>query len=450
MSNSLSPKDVLLKPACRSRGGVHPPHNKRAAEFPTQHMPLPATITIPMRQHIGVPCTPLVKPGDRVQIGQKIGDSDKPLCAPIHASVSGTVTAVGPMKSYNGTAVDTIVITPDGQQTDDPHLQPITVETAADLVKAARECGLVGLGGAGFPTYIKLTPDANQRIDTLIINAAECEPYITSDYRACMEDAPLIMQGIYTLLHTLQVDRVIIGVEDNKPKAIEQLVHMACDRQDLNNQVRVMKLPSHYPHGAEKILVQVATGRRVPMGKLPVSVGCAVMNITSVAVLQHYINTGMPLTRRRITVDGPAVKTPKNLWVPIGTSIRDVLTCVELTAPPAKIIMGGPMMGIAQLTPDTPVIKQNNAILVFDKTHDLSAQTQGPCIRCGRCAAACPMALMPTLIERFAKINDVENLRRVGVGVCMECGSCAFSCPAHRPLVQYMRLAKEIERKGRA
>ena len=185
------------------------------------------------------------------------------------------------------------------------------------------------------------------------------------------------------------------------------------------------------------------------MGGLPAHVGCAVMNITSVAVLQHYIDTGMPLTRRRITIDGPAVKEPVNLWIPVGTPISHVMEQVEFKAQPTKILMGGPMMGVAQVNVHTPVVKQNNAILFFDKKHDLTDKKQGPCIRCGRCASACPMSLMPTLIERFAKINDVESLRRVGVGVCMECGSCAYSCPANRPLVQYMRLAKEIERKER-
>ncbi len=443
----LQEKDVLIKPVCRAKGGVHPPHNKRSAEKETRYLPLAEKLFIPMVQHIGAPCTPLVQPGDTVYVGQPIGDNTQGLCAPIHSSVSGVVEQVLPMPSYNGRTVDTVVIVPDGKQTDDPNLHPVTVKTADDLVRAARDCGLVGLGGAGFPTYVKLTPVADQPIDTLIINGAECEPHITSDYRACMEDTPLILQGITTLLNALCVKQVIIGVEDNKPKAIARLVEAI--RKTDDPRIKVMKLPSHYPHGAEKVLVQVTTGRRVPPGKLPTSVGCSVMNVTSVAVLQHYINTGMPLTRRRLTVDGPAVKTPMNLWVPVGTPISHLMEHIEWKDTPTKILMGGPMMGVAQIDAATPVVKQNNAILFFDKKNDLSDKVQGPCIRCGRCASACPMSLMPTLIERFAKINDVANLRRVGVGVCMECGSCAFSCPANRPLVQYMRLAKEIERKER-
>jgi len=450
MSRSKTELPILMKPACRARGGVHPMHNKFAAEHPTVKIPLPERVYIPMRQHIGAPCIPTVSVGDQVYIGTKIGDSDAPVSAPIHSSVSGIVEAIQPMAGMGGAVTDTVIIRLDEEQRDDPNLRPVTVQTAEELVQAARDCGLVGLGGAGFPTHIKLKPSPDQPIDTLIINAAECEPYITSDYRACMEDGELILQGILTLLNTLQVKQVIIGVENNKPKAIEKLVELAETLHDPENRIRVMKLPSHYPHGAEKVLVQVATGRRIAMGKLPASVGCAVMNISGVAVLQHYINTGMPLTRRRVTVDGWAVKTPKNLWIPIGMLLEDILPHVQLCAQPHKIILGGPMMGQAQYTTHLPVVKQTNAILLFDKDNDLSETIQSPCIRCGKCATACPMSLMPTLIERFAKTNDIENLRRVGVGVCMECGSCAFNCPAHRPLVQYMRLAKEIERKGRA
>ncbi len=443
----MQQNQILIKPVCRAKGGIHPPHNKTSANCPAKKIPLAPEIFIPMRQHIGVPCTPVVKAGDSVTVGQKIGETPTDFSAAIHSSVSGTVKEVKMLPCYNGQLTETVVIIPDGEQTDCPNLKPVTVNNIEELIAAAKECGLVGLGGAGFPTHIKLTPNENTPIDTLLINAAECEPHITSDYRACMEDGALILQGIQTLLRVMKVEKVIIGMEDNKPKAIENLVSLI--EQSGETRVFVMKLPSHYPHGAEKILVQVATGRKVPMGKLPAHVGCAVMNVTSVAVLQHYINTGMPLTRRRITIDGPAVKDPVNLWIPVGTPISHVMEQIEFKAQPTKILMGGPMMGVAQVSVHTPVVKQNNAILFFDKKHDLTDKKQGPCIRCGRCASACPMSLMPTLIERFAKINDVESLRRVEVGVCMECGSCAYSCPANRPLVQYMRLAKEIERKER-
>lgn len=438
---------ILIKPVCRAKGGIHPPHNKKSANCPAKKIPLAQEYFVPMRQHIGAPCTPIVKAGDLVTIGQKIGEPQGNFSAAIHAGVSGTVKEVKMLPCYNGELTETVVIVPNEEQTDCPDLQPVKVNTIEDLIAAAKNCGMVGLGGAGFPTHIKLTPNENTPIDTLLINAAECEPHITSDYRACMEDGDLIIRGIQTLLRVMKVEKVIIGIEDNKPKAIEALVSLI--EQSGESRIFVMKLPSHYPHGAEKILVQVATGRKVPMGGLPAHVGCAVMNITSVAVLQHYIDTGMPLTRRRITIDGPAVKEPVNLWIPVGTPISHVMEQVEFKAQPTKILMGGPMMGVAQVNVHTPVVKQNNAILFFDKKHDLTDKKQGPCIRCGRCASACPMSLMPTLIERFAKINDVESLRRVGVGVCMECGSCAYSCPANRPLVQYMRLAKEIERKER-
>ncbi len=447
MSKTLTPRQVLMKPVCRAKGGIHPPHSKRAAEQPTRSIPLPSKVFIPLKQHIGVSCSPLVKIGDKVYVGSKIGDSDAPLSVPVHSSVSGTVEEIRLVEAPGG-LVDAVVIVPDGNQTPDPEIKPIAVSTPLQLVQAARDCGLVGLGGAGFPTHIKLSPNPDQPIDTLIINAAECEPHITSDYRTCIEEPDLIMQGIFTLLAVLQPQQIILAIEDNKPKAIEVLVKIACHKQDAQNRVRVMKLPSHYPHGAEKTLVQVTTGRKIPPGKLPSAVGCSVMNVSGVAALQHYLNTGMPLTARRITVDGPAVKTPENLWVPIGTPISHLLAQVKITTP-SKILMGGPMMGVAQLSTEAAIIKQNNAILVFDRKNDLTDHPQTPCIRCGRCASACPMSLMPTLIERYAKINNIDALRRVGVTVCMECGSCAYSCPAHRPLVQYMRLAKEIERKGR-
>ncbi|MBR4867911.1 MAG: electron transport complex subunit RsxC [Clostridia bacterium] len=436
-----------MKPVCRAKGGVHPPHNKFTAVCETVNLPLPKTVTIPLAQHIGAPCLPLVQVGDSVFVGTLLADRTDALCAPIHSSVSGVVTAIEPTVCMGGRIADAVVIETDGKQIPDPSLTPRKVTNANDLVAAARACGLVGLGGAGFPTHIKLKPSKDQPIDVILINAAECEPYITSDDRACIEDTALIVRGIYTLLDALSPKRVIVGIERNKPKAIDALLKEMELHPD--PRMKVMPLPAHYPHGAEKVLVQVATGRRVPAGKIPSAVGCSVLNVSSLAVLQTFIETGMPLTTRRITVDGPAVETPTNLRVPIGTWVADILAFTGLKEEPAKVVAGGPMMGAAQIATTVPVTKQTNAILVFDKKNDLSEHHQSPCIRCGRCATACPMSLMPTLIERFAKINDVPSLQRVGVGVCMECGSCAYSCPAHRPLVQYMRLAKEIERKGR-
>ncbi len=324
----MQENQILIKPVCRAKGGIHPPHNKKSANCPAKKIPLAQEFFIPMRQHIGAPCTPIVKAGDTITVGQKIGEAPSDFSAPIHSGVSGTVKEVKMLPCYNGQLTETVVIVPDEVQTDCPNLKPVPVNTPKDLIAAAKECGLVGLGGAGFPTHIKLTPNENTPIDTLLINAAECEPHITSDYRACMEDGDLIIQGIQTLLRVLGVEKVIIGIEDNKPKAIENLVSLI--EKSGETRIFVMKLPSHYPHGAEKILVQVATGRKVPMGKLPAHVGCAVMNITSVAVLQHYINTGMPLTRRRITIDGPAVKDPVNLWIPVGTPISHIMEHISL------------------------------------------------------------------------------------------------------------------------
>lgn len=440
----------VMKPVYRPRGGAKVPHKKFTAEQQTVVMPPPEQVFIPMQQHIGAPCKPMVRPGDKVSLGQVIGDTDKFVSAPIHASVSGTVSAITEIQMPGGNMVETVVIDSDGQMTPSPEVSPYTVETVEDLLQAAKVSGLVGLGGAGFPTHVKLKPNPDRPIDTIIINAAECEPFITADYRECMENTDMIMNGVYLLLDILKPERIIIAVEDNKPAAIEKLLAIADSDRDTEHRVHVMKLRSRYPQGAEKVLVLSATGRKIPMGKLPSDVGCAVMNVTSVAALWRFISTGMPLVTKRVTVDGPDMKQhAKNVLVPIGTPVEKV---IEFAGGPdgeiSKALMGGPMMGLALADGSIPVMKQTNAIIVFNKEKDIAGFKEGPCIRCGRCASACPMSLMPTLIERYAKIKDVESLTRIGVGVCMECGSCAFNCPAHRPLVQYMRLAKEIQRNG--
>ncbi len=438
-----------LPPASRTHGGAKVPHFKNTADFKTVIMPPPERVYIAMQQHIGAPCEPLVKKGDHVDVGQIIGDSDKYVSAPIHSSVSGTVEAFTEIILPSGAKVNTVVIASDGQMTPYAELTPHPVTSRDELVKASRDCGLVGLGGAGFPTHVKLKSSPDKPIDTLIINAAECEPYITVDYRECMEEPEHLLDSIQILLDFMAVHRIIIAIEDNKPEAIKLLTKIAAEN-DEEDRIKVMKLHSRYPQGAEKILVQATTGRKIPMGALPSDVGCAVMNITSVATLGRYIKTGMPLVSKRITVDGSGINEPKNVIVPIGTMISDVVEfCGGYKGEPAKILMGGPMMGFALCNDTLPILKQNNAVLIFDEKDARVNVEESACIRCGRCAAACPMSLMPTLIERYAKIKDTARLSKIGVGICMECGSCAYSCPANRPLVQYMRLAKQLEREAR-
>ena len=439
--------DGVLKAVKKVRGGVKVAHHKNTSEMEIVRIPTPSKVTIPMQQHIGAPCEPVVKVGDEVAVGQLIGDTDKFVSAPIHASVSGKVIAVGDVKLPNGVMSKAVTIESDGEMRLWEGIEPPKVETREDLIKAVRASGLVGLGGAGFPTHVKLNFPADKNIDTLVINAAECEPYITVDYRECIENSWDILSSVYILKDLLGFKKVVIAVEDNKPEAFRVLKNIADHKEDIDDSVKLMTLESKYPQGAEKMMVQSATGRRVPPGKLPADVGCVVMNIASVAFIARYLKTGKPLVSRSLTVDGSAIAEPKNVRVPVGTNISDIIDfCGGFKTEPAKIITGGPMMGLAIVGTDLPVLKQNNAILAFSKD-DAVLKPETDCIRCGRCAIACPMSLMPTNIVKAAKAKDPETLNQLGVMVCMECGSCAFACPAGKPLVQHMRLAKAILRE---
>ena len=426
-------------------GGANVPHHKNTSRLPSVTMPAPKQVVIPMQQHAGAPCTPLVKKGDHVYRGQKIGDSSAFISAPIHASVSGTVSAIQQVMLPGGQVCDAIVIDSDGFMESSPDLTPPIVSNTAEFTAAIRESGLVGLGGAGFPAHVKLNIPPNKKIDTIIINAAECEPYVTSDHREAIESPRAVLEGIYALKSILNINRVIIAVEDNKPDVIEALKKIADNTDhDPNNEVRILPLKSKYPQGAEKVLIKSCTNREVPPGKLPADVGCLVMNITSVAFLANYLKTGMPLVSKRITVSGPAIASPKNVIVPIGTRISDLIDfCGGYALPPKKLLMGGPMMGLAITDDQLPVLKQNNAILAFGEK-DAVLPKPTACIRCGRCVAGCPMNLVPTMLEKYAEQKDLEGLEAYGAMACMECGTCAFNCPAGRRLVQAIRLGKGL------
>lgn len=438
----------VLKAVVKVRGGVKVDHQKNTAETEVVRIPEPQKVVLPMQQHIGAPCTPTVKVGDTVAIGQVIGDSDKFVSAPIHASVSGKVSAIGNVKLPNGAVVQGVTIESDGERRLYDGIEPPKADTKEEFLKAIRASGLVGLGGAGFPTHVKLNVPPDKNVDTLVINAAECEPYITVDYRECIDNSWDILSGIHIIKDMLGIENVIIAVENNKPKAFEVLKRIADSDNYSGDHTKLMSLESRYPQGAEKMMVQSATGRKVPPGKLPADVGCIVMNVASVAFVARYIKTGKPLVSRSLTVDGSAIAEPKNVRVPIGTSIADIIDfCGGFKEEPRKIITGGPMMGLSITGTDLPVIKNNNAILAFTEK-DAKLMQEGDCIRCGRCAAACPMSLVPTLIERYTKAGDTNALKKIGVNVCMECGSCAYSCPAKKPLVQTMRAAKAFLREA--
>ena len=428
----------------RTHGGTAVPHHKHTAKCESLIMPPPGEVVISMQQHVGAPCVPTVKRGDSVTVGQKIGDSTAFVSAPIHASVSGTVKAIEKVLMPSGMYADAVVIASDGKMTPCPDVRPPVVNNHEDLLKAVRESGLVGLGGAGFPAHVKLNIPEGKTVDTLIVNVAECEPYLTADNREALENSWSVLSGVYAVKELLDVHRVLIAVEDNKPEVIETLRKIAdSPERDPNDEVRVLPLKARYPQGAEKVLIQSCTGRKVPMGKLPADVGCVVMNVTSIAFLADYLKTGMPLVRKRLTVDGNAVNDPKNVIVPIGTRIRDILAFVGVTKQPDKVLMGGPMMGTAVPSLDVPILKQNNGLTCFSgKAAHLPHATA--CIRCGRCVAGCPMNLMPTNLETFSNAGDVDGLLAYDVMDCMECGTCAYNCPAGRPLVQSIRMGKGL------
>ncbi len=428
---------MLFKKA-RFKGGANVPHYKNTAEVETVKMDVPAKVVIPMLQHIGAPCTPVVSKGEKVKVGQVIGTSDKFVSAPIHSSVSGVVKNIAPMLYPGGTQVMSVEIETDGEQEISEEIKPPVISNREEFISAIRQSGLVGLGGAGFPTHVKLSFPPDKNVDTLIINGAECEPYITSDYREIMENSWHIMCGIEILMEYMNFKKVFIGIEDNKPEAIKILSDMA----DNHDNIEVVKLKTRYPQGAEKMLIYALTGKKVPPGKLPLDVGVVVMNVNSVSFISEYVKTGMPLIKRRVTVDGPAVARPSNVEVLIGTQLSDVFQfCGGFRSEPAKVLMGGPMMGISQYSLETSVVKHTNALLAFDPG-TAKLPPESPCIRCGRCVDACPMNLVPLAINQYTVKGRFDELERYNVNDCIECGCCSYVCPAKRHLVQSIRLAK--------
>lgn len=425
--------------AKRVRGGIHTSHDKNTQFMPVRRLDPPERVTIPMQQCIGAPCTPTVNVGDKVKVGQKIGDSDKFVSAPVHASVSGAVTFIGNIRLATGAVCQAVTIESDGLMEQYEGIKPPEVSDRADFLKAVRESGAVGLGGAGFPTHVKLSTD--KPIDTLIVNAAECEPYITVDYREAVDNSWDVLSGVFAIKDIMNIPHVVIAVEDNKPEAIRILTSIASKSPDVD----IMHLKTKYPQGAEKMAVYSVTGRKVPAGGLPADVGCIVMNIATVAFLARYLKTGKPLVSRSLTFDGTAVKNPQNVRVPIGTSIEYIIErCGGFKTDARKVLFGGPMMGVSIFELSGPVCKQNNAVLAFSKADE---KKEYPCINCGRCISACPMNLEPVLLRRAISAKNTESINKLGVSACMECGCCAYTCPSGLPLVQYMRLGKQYLRE---
>lgn len=418
--------------------GIHLSHNKSTKKCATVDFPLPKSVVIPMSQHMGTPCDCLVKKGDAVTVGQKIGDTEAFMSAPIHSSVSGIVTDIIDFLTTNGSTCKAVVIETDGLQTICPDVKPPIFTDRQSFIAAIRESGITGLGGAGFPTHVKLSFDASKTpIDTLVINGAECEPYITSDYRELVECTDDIVSGILLVQEQLGIPQCKICIENNKADAIELMKKKTADIKS----IEIVALPSEYPQGAEKVIVYAATGRIIAEGELPSTQGIMVMNVSTVSQIYRYTKDGMPLVTRRITVDGDAVKKNKgNYRTPIGTRVSQIMEHCGAEEV-KKIIYGGPMMGICLYDTDQPIIKSTNAILAFRNAR-VSETTA--CIRCGRCVRACPVNLMPLMLEKAYAARDIDELKRLKVTLCINCGCCSYVCPAHRPLAEVNQLAKTL------
>ena len=422
-------------------GGVHPRDCKSyTCDLPVQPFPAPDTVVVSMSQHIGVPCEPLVKKNDSVKKGQKIGDNAG-LCVPIHAPVSGTVKAVEARPHSSGVTVMSVVIENDHQYTLCEDIQPRTQAevdalTPEELIGIIREAGIVGMGGASFPAHVKLSGGIG-KVDTIIVNAGECEPYITADDRLCREYPKELISGIQIIMKVLNLPTAHIGIEDNKPKAIQALRANVTD-----SGIVVDVLPAKYPQGAEKQIIQALTGRQVPSGGLPVAVGCAVFNAATCKAIHDAVYGGMPLIERIVTVSGDILMAPKNLLVPIGTSYNDLIEACGLAQNPYKVLSGGPMMGIAQFDLSVPTIKACNAVTILGKKNRYTVENPH-CIRCGKCIDVCPMNLMPVLMYKALYSNEIEEMNAVHLMDCCECGCCAYNCPAGVPLVLAFRSGKQ-------
>lgn len=426
--------------------GIHVPHRKNTLKTPVAHIDPPKTVTIPMEMHIGKPAIPTVKVGDLVKVGTKIGEANGYISSPIYSSVSGKVAKLIDYMPASGITTTAVVIESDGEMAVDEAVAPPVVNSREDLIAAIKESGIVGLGGAGFPTYVKFDVDP-ERIEYLIVNGAECEPYVTSDTVTMHTREDDMAYALEVLNRYLGIKKVLIGIENNKKGAIRHMKAMAAAVTACT--VEVKALPSQYPQGGEKVLVYSLTGRQIPTNKLPIDVGCVVINCTTLAAIGAYLKSGMPLVEKCVTVDGGAVKNPQNVITPIGVSFEDLFTfCGGLKEQPAKLIYGGPMMGITTPTADAMVLKNTNAVLALTKKEAWLPKTTA-CIRCGACINTCPFRLAPAAIAKAYDKKDVDALRELSVESCMECGCCSFVCPSNRPLVQKNKLSKQLLREAK-
>ncbi len=423
------------------RGGVHPPEEKITSQKPIQELPLLKKVVIPLSQHTGAPAEPAVKVGDRVKTGQKIGEAQGPISSNIHASISGKVVDISDHPHPLGPPSLAITIESDGRDEHHPsikHNNDYFRLHPNEIREIVREAGIVGLGGAAFPTHVKLSPPEDKWIDTVILNGCECEPYLTCDHRLMIEKTYEIIQGLKIIAKTLEVTSCYIGIERNKRDAIRAM------REEIRNEanMEVVALKTKYPQGSEKQLIKAILNREVPSGGLPLDVGVVVQNVGTALAISEAVKKGSPLIERVVTVTGKGIKNPANLRVRIGTLFQDVIDyCGGFRGRPGKMIMGGPLMGFAQYTTSIPVIKGTTGILVLpeEETEEIREKS---CIRCSRCVDVCPVDISPNLIAKYASKDRFDWAREYGALDCMECGICAYVCPAKIPLVQLIKYAK--------
>jgi electron transport complex protein RnfC len=424
-------------------GGIHPPENKFSAGQAIRNAELPKVVSIPVAQHIGTPSIPVVAKGDKVMVGQLIAKSGGFVSANIHSPVSGTVAKLDKIPDSMGYPKQAIIINVEGDEWLETIDRSETLVRECDLDGAAivqkiNECGIVGLGGATFPTHVKLVPPKGMKAEYLLINGVECEPYLTSDHRLMLEKSDEILVGTSLLMKALNVDKAMIGIENNKPDAISLLKEISSQYKG----IQVVPLKVKYPQGGEKQLIKAATGREVPSGALPIAVGCVVSNVGSAFAVYEAVQKNKPLFERVVTITGKSVPNPANLKVRIGTSVSELIAAIGgLPEDTGKVISGGPMMGKALANVDVPVTKGTSGILMIPGKEARRDEIK-PCIRCSRCVTACPMGLEPYLLMTVAEKNLLERAEAERIMDCIECGSCSYTCPSSRPLLDYIRFGK--------
>ncbi len=428
------------------KGGIHPPHKKSSTEKKdTISAEEPKVVYIPLSQHIGAPATAIVEAGDYVKVGQKIGEANGVVSSPVHSSVSGTVKGIEKVDILNATG-ECIVIENDMKNEISEEVKPkgeLKDLSKEDILTIIKEAGIVGMGGAGFPTHVKLSPPPGKKIDVVILNGAECEPYLTADHRLMLENPNDIVFGLKALMKSLDVNRGYIGIENNKPDAIQSMKNAVKDESNID----IIELRTKYPQGAEKQLIYAVTKKYVPSGGLPLEAGAVVSNVATSKAVSDAIQTGMPLIQRICTVTGSGVKENKNILIKTGTLLSEVIEqCGGFTDDVSKVIWGGPMMGIAMKKIEIPSTKTTSGILCFNEADALIPEPTD-CIKCSKCVEICPAFLQPVLLEAYKNKRDVDMTIKLHVTDCIECGSCSFICPAKRELLKSIRLAKKTAMK---